>query len=77
MLNGGKPVDHCAAAFAALMRSDCAFHLRVNTRSYALPPHTRLESHRQSLNWVTGTETQRVPRRRDRAAIAAAARIAM
>ena len=48
MLNGGKRVDHCAAAFAAQMRFCGANHLRVDTRSYALQPHTRLESHMQT-----------------------------
>ena len=58
MLNGGKRANHCAAAFAAQMRSGCAIHLRVNTRSYALPPHTRLESHRQSHVYTHGHASQ-------------------
>ena len=58
MLNGGKRVDHCAAAFAALMRFCCAIHLRVDTRIYALAPHTRLESHRHTLVYTHGHASQ-------------------
>ena len=44
MLTSRKRVNPCAAAFAALCRSG-VHGLRVATRSYALAPHSRLESH--------------------------------